>query len=146
MYDLEKQSNHHFSYTIAINTTLEKVWQTLIDVEKWPVWDTELQSAKLLSDFILEAKGTMIPKKGPKLKFYISEITTNKSYTFNTKMPLGELVIKRTIIEKNNQIFFTDDIKFTGILKKIYGSLLGKGFKKVVPEVMQNFKNLAESK
>ena len=88
----------------------------------------------------------MQPKKGPKLKFYISEIIPNKSYTFNTIMPVGELVIKRSLVKENNEIQFTDDIKFTGFLKYIFGLMLGGEFRKVLPEVMLKFKNLAESK
>jgi Polyketide cyclase / dehydrase and lipid transport len=139
-----KQHNHHFSYTIAINNTVDKVWQTLIDVQLWPKWDTELIEATLEGDFALNAKGSITPKKGPKLKFYISEIIPNKSYTFNTKMPVGELVIKRTLTVENEVVHFTDDIAFTGFLKYVFGFMLGGQFRKVLPEVMENFKKLVE--
>ena len=141
-----EQSNHHFSFTIAINTTAEKVWQTLIDVQNWHQWDTEIIEARLEDEFRVGAKGTMKPKTGPKLKFYISEIIPNQSYTFNTIMPVGELVIKRSLVKKNDMIHFTDDIAFTGFLKIIFGLMLGGQFRKVLPEVMNKFKNLAENK
>jgi hypothetical protein len=41
---------------------------------------------------------------------------------------------------------FTDDIKFTGALKYILGLILGGGFKKVLPTVLNNFKLLTERK
>jgi Polyketide cyclase / dehydrase and lipid transport len=141
-----KQRNHHFSYTITINNTIDKVWQTLVDVVLWPKWDTELKEATIESDFALNAKGSITPKKGPKLKFYISEIIPNKSYTFNTKMPIGELVIKRTLTVENEMVHFTDEIAFTGFLKFVFGFMLGGQFRKVLPEVMEHFKKLAESK
>jgi hypothetical protein len=139
-----KQRNHHFSYTIAINNTIEKVWQTLIDVQHWYKWDTELKEATLEGDFALNTTGTITPRKGPKLKFYISEIIPNKSYTFNTKMPIGELVIKRTLLLENELVHFTDDIAFTGFLKFVFGFMLGAQFRKALPEVIENFKRLAE--
>jgi hypothetical protein len=139
-----KQRNHRFSYTIAINNTVDKVWQTIVDVELWPKWDTELKEATLEGNFILNAKGSITPKKGPKLEFYISEIIPNKSYTFNTKMPVGELVIKRTLTVENEVVHFTDDIAFTGFLKFVFGLMLGGQFRKVLPEVMENFKKLVE--
>jgi uncharacterized protein affecting Mg2+/Co2+ transport len=142
----KKQSNYHFSFTVSVDNSKEKVWETLIDVENWNVWDTELKSAKLNGEFKVGAKGILIPNKGPKLNFYISEIIPNETYTFKTKMPLGWLDIKRTLIVENDKILFTDDIQFTGILKHIFGLILGKGFIKVLPEVMQKFKKLAESK
>ncbi|TAF75018.1 MAG: polyketide cyclase [Bacteroidetes bacterium] len=141
-----KQSNHHFSFTITVNTTKANVWQTLIDVQNWNQWDTELLEANLEGDFEVGAKGTMKPKTSPKLKFYISELITNQSYTINTIMPVGELVIKRSLIETNNEVHFTDDIAFTGFLKYIFGFMLGGQFRKVLPEVMNNFKRIAESK
>ena len=141
-----KQSNHHFSFTIPINATKENVWQTLIDVQNWHQWDTEILEANLESTFAEGAKGTMKPKTGPKLKFYISEIIPNQSYTFNTIMPVGELVIKRSLTTINNKIHFTDDIEFTGFLKYIFGFMLGGQFRKVLPEVMLKFKKIAESK
>ena len=140
------QSNYHFNISIAIENTLPRVWGTLIDIESWHIWDTEILSSQLNGNFEVGSKGIMIPKKGPKLSFYISEIIPHKTYTFKTKMPLGWLEIKRTITLENDKVLFTDDIQFTGILKQLYGFMLGKGFIKVLPEVMQNFKKLAESK
>ena len=140
------QSNYHFSFTISVNNTIEKVWEVLTDVQSWHKWDTEILEAKLDGDFVVGAKGTMTPKTGPKLKFYISEIETNKSYTFNTVMPVGELVIERTLNLVKKEVEFTDDIKFTGFLKFVFGLMLGGQFRKVLPDVMQKFKNLAESK
>ncbi len=141
-----EQSNHHFSFTIPVNTTKASVWQTLIDVQNWHQWDTEIIEANLEGTFVEGAKGTMKPKTGPKLEFYISELIPHKSYTFNTIMPVGELVIKRSLTEKNNEIHFTDDIAFTGFLKYIFGFMLGGQFRKVLPEVMNNFKRIAENK
>lgn len=139
-----KQSNHHFQYSILINNSQQKVWNYLIDVTKWKEWDTELIDSKLSDKFSLGAEGILTPKKGPKLNFYISELIKNKSYTFVTKMPVGTLEIKRSLEQIDSHIKFTDDIKFTGLLKRLFGLMLGSGFKAVLPEVMQNFKELAE--
>jgi hypothetical protein len=141
-----KQRNFHFSYSVTVNNSIEKVWETLIDVSTWHLWDTELIEAKLDGTFEVGAKGTMIPKKGPKLKFYISELTPKKSYTINTIMPVGELVIARSLKNLQHQVEFTDNIQFTGFLKYIFGLMLGEGFRKVLPEVLHKFKMIAECK
>jgi hypothetical protein len=52
-----KQSNHHFSFTIGVHNTQDKVWQTLIDVPTWHLWDTELVDAFLDVPFKVGAKG-----------------------------------------------------------------------------------------
>ena len=118
-----RETNYHFTLTVGIKNTPEKVWQLLIDVPKWATWDTELKEAHLEGNFTIGAKGELLPKKGPKLTFYISEILPNQSYTFKTKMPLGWLVIKRTLTFENGMTHFTDDIAFKGVLKRVFGFL-----------------------
>jgi hypothetical protein len=140
-----KQRNHHFNFTIAVNASKANVWKTLTDVNNWHKWDTELLEANLEGIFEKGATGSMKPKKGPQLKFYISEYKTQEYYTINTVMPIGELAIRRTLAEKNNEVYFTDDIAFTGLLKYVFGFMLGGQFRKVLPKVMSNFKSIAES-
>jgi Polyketide cyclase / dehydrase and lipid transport len=139
-----KQSNYHFSFTIGVQAPQDSVWAVLTDVPTWHIWDTELKSAHLEGDFALGAKGVLTPKKGPELPFQISEIVPNQSYTFITKMPIGSLDIKRTLTHENGVTYFTDDIAFTGFMKHIFGLILGSGFRKILPEVMDNFKKIAE--
>ncbi|TAE22633.1 MAG: polyketide cyclase [Candidatus Kapaibacterium sp.] len=140
------QSNHHFSLSVQINSPREKVWQTLIDVPTWHEWDTELKQARLLDEFALGAKGVLTPLTGPTLNFVISELVPYQSYTFKTKMPLGWLVINRTLTVKNETTEFTDEIAFTGFLKRIFGAMLGGRFRAVLPEVMNNFKTIVEGR
>jgi hypothetical protein len=142
----QPQTNYHFSYTITINADITTVWNTLIDVANWHKWDTEIKKASLDADFEKGAKGIFTPNKGPTLKFYISEIVPHQSYTFNTIMPIGELVIKRSITVENSTTHFTDDIQFTGFAKRIFGLMLGGKFRKVLPDVMNKFKKIAENK
>ncbi len=146
MSKIRKQTNYHFQYSIGIDCTQDNAWQLLTEVKDWPKWDTELKKAHLIGDFKQGAKGTLIPKSGPKLTFQITKVNPGKSYTFETKLPIGKLLIFRKLVEKDGFIHFTDDIQFIGIFKRLFGFILGKGFKSVLPEVMQNFKNLVESK
>ena len=90
--------------------------------------------------------GQLIPDKGPKSKFIISELEPNKSYTFKTKIPFGWLIIKRTLKVSDGKTFFTHDVEFTGLLKKILGNKLGKNYRAVLPSVMNNIKQIAEGK
>lgn len=140
MKSLNKQSNFHFQYSILVDNSQDKIWGFLTNVERWKEWDTELKSSTISGEFALGVKGFLTSKKGSTLKFHISKITTNKSYTFVTKMPVGTLEIERSLVKKDDLIEFTDDIKFTGFLKRFFGLILGGGFKSVLPRVMENFK------
>ncbi len=140
----DKQSNFHFSCSTTVHNSQEKTWTLLTDVSRWHEWDTELQSADVFSAFALNAKGVLTPKKGPQLPFCITAIDEGNTYTFKAKMPIGHLKITRALTHENGHTTFTDDIQFTGPLKRVFGSVLGRGFKKVLPEVLDNFKRLAE--
>lgn len=142
MLTIDQQKNYHFSGTIAIDKPQAEVWELLTDVSRWKEWDTELEISSLDGEFILGSTGMLIPKKGPKLKFFISELVPGQSYTFNTKMPLGYLVIKRSLVYQDQVTYFTDDVQFTGPLKRVFGIMLGIGFRTSLPKVMKNFKRL----
>ncbi|MEM6842133.1 MAG: SRPBCC family protein [Bacteroidota bacterium] len=144
MFTIGQQKNHHFSGTIAIDKPQTEVWRLLTDVTQWKDWDTELKTSSLVGEFALGATGELVPMKGPKLTFVISEFIPEQSYTVKTKMPVGHLMMKRTLANRNQLTYFTDDIWFTGALKRVFGLMLGSGFKAVLPEVMENFKRLAE--
>ncbi|MEM8970002.1 MAG: SRPBCC family protein [Bacteroidota bacterium] len=144
MLTINQTKNYHFSGTIAIDKPQTEIWELLTDVSRWKEWDTELVTSSLNGELELGATGTLVPKKGPKLKFFISELISGQSYTFNTKMPLGYLVIKRSLENRDQVTYFTDDVQFTGALKQVFGVMLGRGFRVSLPEVMENLKQLAE--
>lgn len=141
-----QQTNYHFSHTDSTQVSSDKIWQVWTDVSNWKQWDKGLKEATLEGEFTVGTKGKLIPDKGPKSKFIISEIEPNKSYTFKTKTPFGWLIIKRTLEIKDNKTFFTHDVEFTGLLKKILGNKLGKNYRAMLPSVMSEIKKIAETK
>ena len=141
-----QQSNYHFSHTDSTTATSDKIWQVWTDVPNWKQWDKGLKKAILEGEFIVGSKGKLIPDKGPKSKFIISELEPNKSYTFKTKIPFGWLIIKRTLEAKNGYTYFTHEVQFTGLLKKVLGKKLGKNYRAMLPEVLTEIKQIAESK
>lgn len=141
-----QQTNYHFSHTDSTTASSDKIWQIWTDVPNWKQWDKGLQDATLEGTFEVGTKGKLIPDKGPKSKFIISELVPNQSYTFKTKIPFGWLVIKRTLEVKNEITYFTHDVEFTGLLKKLLGNNLGKRYSAMLPEVMKEIKLIAEKK
>jgi hypothetical protein len=140
----KNSTNHHFTYSILVNNSNEKVWSFLINVERWKEWDTEITNSKLIGSFKLNAKGSFKPKGGPKLNFYISELVPKESYTFIAKMPFCSFEVRRILIPKEGLIEFTDEVQFTGPLKGIYRFMLKKRLNAALPIVLENFKRIAE--
>jgi len=141
-----QQTNYHFRYTDSTTASSDKIWQVWTDVPNWKQWDKGLKEAYIEGDFIVGTKGKLIPDKGPKSKFMITELLPNLSYTFKTKIPFGWLIIKRAVEEKEGKTFFTHDVEFTGLLKKVFGNLLGKKYRTMLPEVLSEIKKIAERK
>ncbi|MFN0082371.1 MAG: hypothetical protein ACKVOM_07600 [Ferruginibacter sp.] len=141
-----QQTNYHFSHTDSTTASSDKIWQVWTDVPNWKQWDKGLKEAFLDGEFVVGTKGKLIPDKGPKSKFVISELIPNKSYTFKTKIPFGWLIIKRTLEVKEGKTFFTHDVQFTGFLKKILGNKLGKNYRAMLPSVLSEIKLIAERK
>jgi hypothetical protein len=141
-----QQTNYHFSHTDSTTASSDKIWQVWTDIPNWKQWDKGLKEASLDGEFMVGTKGKLIPDKGPKSKFIISELVPDKSYTFKTKIPFGWLIIKRTLEVKEGRTFFTHDVQFTGFLKKILGNKLGKNYRAILPSVLSEIKLIAEKK
>jgi hypothetical protein len=141
-----QQTNYHFSYTDSTSASSDKIWQVWTDVTNWKQWDKGLKEAELDGQFLIGTKGKLIPDKGPKSKFVISELVPNQSYTFKTKIPFGWLIVIRTLEIKEGKTFFTHDVQFTGLLKKILGNKIGKRYRAMLPNVLSEIKLIAESK
>ncbi len=141
-----KQSNFHFSHTDSTYASSEKIWLVWTDVAHWKQWDKGLKEAFLDGEFKLGAKGLLIPDQGPQSHFIINAYEPNKSYTFKTKIPFGWLIIKRSLEVKGALTYFTHDVEFTGILKKLLGRKLGKKYRAMLPHVMSEIKQIAETK
>lgn len=141
-----QQTDYHFSHTDSTTVTSDKIWAVWTDVPNWKQWDKGLKEVVFEGEFAVGAKGKLIPDKGPKSKFVISKVEPGKSYTFKTKIPFGWLIIKRTLEIKGGQTFFTHDVEFTGLLKKILGKKLGKNYRAMLPGVMAKIKQIAEQK
>ncbi len=142
---LAQQTNYYFNHTTATTASPDAIWKVWTDVPNWKQWDDGLKDAYLDGKFEVGAKGSLIPDKGPKSKFIITEIEEGKSYTFKTRIPFGWLVIKRSLQTENNVTQFTHDVDFTGFLKKPLGNSIGKRYRTLLPEVMDKIKKLAES-
>lgn len=146
MSALAQQTNYHFSHTDSTTASNDNIWQIWIDVPNWKQWDKGLKEATLNGEFAVGTKGKLVPDKGPKSKFVITEIIPNTSYTFKTKIPFGWLSIKRTLEVKQGITYFTHEVEFTGLLKKVLGKKLGKNYRAMLPNVMAEIKKIAEVK
>jgi hypothetical protein len=136
----------HFFCTLETTAQPEAIWRVWTDVEKWPTWDTELDSARLHGVFRAGTSGTLKPKSGSMAQFVIEECTEGSHYTFSTALPFGALKIRRTLeySSATGRTQFTHDVQFTGVSGWFFAWLLGNQYKTALPNVMMKIRALAE--
>lgn len=136
-----QDSNSHFSYTESTTASPVTIWKLWTNTDLWPSWDSGLKKASLEGPFKIGAKGRITPDKGPKTTFLIRELSENSRYKLEFKIPLGKLLLERRLKVENEKTYFTHEIQFTGPFKKVMG---GKRYRKMLPKVMRQLKELAE--
>jgi hypothetical protein len=133
-----------FSHTIKTTASPASIWKIWTDVDNWSKWDTELMAAKLDGDFELGAGGMLTPLGGKKARFNIIEFDRGNSYTFTLDLPLSNLNIYRYLESRSDGTYFTHEVSFTGLLAPLFGTILGRKFRSVLPSVMENIRRIAE--
>lgn len=141
----KEASNKHFSYSLESTASPEAIWEIWTDVAQWKNWDSGLKDAKLSSsDFGLGAKGFIYSLEGRKSRFKIVDYEEGLSYTFKTNLPLGGLYVKRYLEQSGGNTKFTHEVWFKGITAGIFSRMFGEDFRKMLPEVLEKIRVLAE--
>lgn len=144
LYATAQETDQHFSHTVTTSASLKSLWEIWTDVARWKEWDKGLKDASVKGPFEPGTKGKLIPDKGPRSTFKITEVIIHQTYTFKTRIPLGWLVIKRMAKAEQGFTIFTHEVFFTGPFAKYFGKRLGRKYRLILPDVMQQVKQLAE--
>ncbi len=137
-------TTRNFSCSLTSSADKETFWKIWTDVENWPNFDTPLKKASIEGNMQVGAKGSITTQQGQHSSFVITEYEALKGYTFVTQLPACRLTVKR-YFEEGCSLKFTHHISFTGPLAFLFAVILGRGFMKALPPVMQNLKRIAES-
>ena len=142
----KEPSNKHFWYSLETSASPETIWAIWTDVPNWKDWDTGLKDASVKDNFDIGVKGQIISLENRKSKFKVVEFVKGQSYTYKTKLPLGSLYVKRYLTKENGKTIFTHEVWFKGLTGGFFAKSFGEKFRKMLPDVLNNIKNIAESK
>ncbi|MGL4441027.1 MAG: SRPBCC family protein [Bosea sp. (in: a-proteobacteria)] len=143
---LAEGTNSSFSNTATTHASERAIWSLWRNVGSWERWDGGLKSASLEGPFCVGATGTIVPRSGPAASFRITEVTQDRSYTFETSLPLGTLTVTRRFLPRavNGQTRFEHKVAFSGLLGWFWASQFGPGFRRQLPPTMERLARLAE--
>lgn len=140
----DSTGDHHFQHTLSTTASPETIWSIWTNVERWHEWDTGLRQAELKGDFVVGAKGRLLPDKGPKARFKVVAVEAGQSYTFKTQLPFGGLYVKRYLEVREGQTFFTHEVWFGGFSSRFFAKRLGAGYRALLPGVLEKIREMAE--
>lgn len=130
-----------YEYSLETEATKEQIWTVYKDVKNWPKWDHEIEYAEHQGEFKTGSICILKPKKGPKVKSVMTHCEELKSFTDESKLPLGKLRFHHKIDEQGEKIRITHRIEITGPLTFIFACVIGR---KIADSLPQTMKNLVE--
>jgi hypothetical protein len=68
-------------HSVLINSTKEKTWKILVDVNRWKAWDNDVKSAQLQGDFVIGTKGKLVAIDNKSSTFFITDIKEHEYYS-----------------------------------------------------------------
>ena len=113
-------------------TAYEKnVWKLWSDVNKWPIWDQELQWSKLNGPFKIGSKGELKPKGWPVTKFALTEVTENQSFSNIGYMPFTTHKFEHSLTKlKNGKLMITHKATVHGLLAPLLSFVMKRNLAK----------------
>lgn len=142
----KEASKKHFWYSMETSASPEVIWAIWTDVPNWKNWDTGLKDASMEGDFNLDSKGVITTLEDRKSKFKVVDFIEGKSYTYKTKLPLSSLYVNRYLEVKDGKTIFTHEVWFRGLTGGIFARVFGEKFRTMLPNVLAQIKEIAESK
>ncbi len=96
-----------------------------------------MAEATLDGEFTAGTMGQLKTKSGQQSTFTLTRVSQNESYIFETKLPGARLVVRRYFSKKDNSLIFVHNVRFEGKLGFVFAQLLGRGFMRELPLVME---------
>lgn len=124
--------------------TPERVWALWSDVEGWSRWDPDVVEASLDGRFSVGSSGVLKPKGGPRLRFSLTEVTVNHSFTDRCRLPLATLDFIHALTPASGGTVITHRVVMNGPLTFIFRRLMGSGIERGLPSAVESLARHAE--
>lgn len=130
--------------SININAPADKIFAVYADVENWSNWDKEVISSTLDGPFEVDTTGEIVPKGEPRSPIKLTEVTRNKSFTVECKLPLCKMHFIHELEQFDDYTTVINKAEFSGLLAPIFSRLIGPKLKDGIASSLANLKQHVE--
>ncbi|HAM98034.1 MAG TPA: polyketide cyclase [Marinilabiliales bacterium] len=126
------------SYTIVTKeVTKEQIWKLFTDINSWPVWNNQIELAKLEGKFEAGNHYLIQPKNGRIVKVTLLKVEENKHCLEFGTFPLAKMYYDHLIEETADGLKITNTIYVKGILSFLWVQLVVKKIAAEMPAHVQ---------
>ncbi len=132
--------------TVETTATAAQIWAIWSTPASWPKWDDGIEWVKLEGSFANGSKGVMKPAGGPKVKFELLEVETQRRFKDRSFLPLTKLDFIHTYTPAvaGQKAKITHRVEMRGLLTPLFSRVIGSNVKKGLPGAMKKLAALAE--
>jgi len=133
----------HKTTVLAAPSVLFRIYE---DVANWHTWDPDTRRALLDGPLQVGSKGKLTPTKGNTVPMRITEVTQDRSFTVESKIPMFCMVFEHELNPTASGTEVVHRVTITGPLLLFLGRVLGKQIDSGLPVTLRNLKQLAEAR
>lgn len=139
----ERQVFMEFSFTVRVDASKEAIWNYYADIQKWYVWEDDLEDITLSGEFETGSRGTMKLAGMPLVEYTLVEVREYEAFCDKTSTPLGDIFFNHQIIEEVGGVQIKHSVRLDseatferiGFLKQVFSN---------VPDSMMSLKGAVE--
>lgn len=133
-----------FQHKIHVAASAASVFSRYRDVGTWPSWDPETLAVDL-PGLTVGATGWLKPRQGPRARIAIAEVTEDRSFTVEGRLPLCRMVFGHELYETGTGTLVTHSVGFSGPLAFLFRRLVGRGIDRTLPRTLAGLKAATEN-
>jgi len=134
-----------FEEAITIQAPAEQIYTVYTDVSAWSKWDAETVSSSIDGPFEVGSTGKIKPEGQPETAIVFVEVTPNKSFTVECKLPLCKMQFVHEIESMSDETQVKNIVVFSGLLSPVFGRLFGSKIQKGMQGSLQGLKQYLEA-
>jgi uncharacterized protein YndB with AHSA1/START domain len=136
-----------FEITVDIDAPPERVWNVMIDVERWHEWTRSISSIHKLQTSPLDVGGrarVVQPKLRPAI-WTVTQLVQGRNFTWQTRSPGVRVSGCHSVEPRNDGSRVTLSVRFDGVLGGLIGTILKKLNEEYLQLESRGLKQRAES-